>query len=171
MFATIFLPNFFLQAVLRHDPLATETPVALIDDEAAKAVILQLNHPAERAGVSVGMTASQGLARCLALVVRQRQREQERILDELLLQFCHSLSPFIEATAPGLCTVQFTDDRPSAPRVETMVEQLGRAGVRALAGIARTPDTSLLAAHLARPVLQVGDTKTFLASLPLETLL
>jgi hypothetical protein len=28
----------------------------------------------------------------------------------------------------------------------------------------------LLVAHLARPVLQIGDAKTFLASLPIETL-
>lgn len=171
MFATILLPNFFLQAVLRHDQTAAETPIALIDDEAAKAVILQINQPAEKAGVTVGMTASQGLARCLELIVKTRQREQERIVGDLLVQFSHSLSPFVEATAPGICTVQFTDPRQACVRVEEMVDQLARNGLRAVAGLAHNPDTSLLAAHLARPVLQVGDTKTFLASLPIETLL
>jgi len=32
------------------------------------------------------------------------------------------------------------------------------------------PDTSFLAAHLARPVLQMDDAKEFLAPLPIETL-
>ncbi len=36
--------------------------------------------------------------------------------------------------------------------------------------IAPTPDASFLAAHLAKPVLQVDDAKDFLAPLPIETL-
>ena len=32
------------------------------------------------------------------------------------------------------------------------------------------PDTSFLAAHLAKPVLQVDDAQKFLAPLPIETL-
>ena len=40
----------------------------------------------------------------------------------------------------------------------------------AQAGIASAPDTSFLAAHLAKPVLQVDNAKNFLAPLPIETL-
>ncbi len=170
MFATIFLPNFYLQAALRHQPELTGQPVALLDDEAAKALIIQRNQPAEAAGIRIGMTASQGLARCLELIVKMRLREQERMLDELLLQFSHTLAPYVEATGPGLCTVQFTDDRNLSEKTERMIAHLTASGLNACAGIAQTPDASLLAAHLARPVLQIGDTKTFLASLPLETL-
>ncbi|MEO5720036.1 MAG: hypothetical protein ABIR71_01025 [Chthoniobacterales bacterium] len=170
MFATIFLPNFYLQAALRHQPELACRPVALIDDQAAKAVIIQLNRAAEEAGVRVGMTPSQGLARALELTVKTRIREQERLLDQLMLQFSYTLTPYVEATAPGLCTVQFTDDRDLATKVEHMITQLTAHHLTACAGIAQTPDTSLLAAHLARPVLQIGDTKTFLASLPIETL-
>ena len=170
MFATIHLPNFFLQAALRHETELDGKAVALIDDQAPKAVIIQLNQAAEEAGVHCGMTPSQGLARSLALIVRTRQRPQERILAQLLLHFSHTLTPYVEATAPGLCTVQFTDARNVSAKVERMVAQLADAGIVACAGIAQTADTSLLAAHLARPVLQVGDTKKFLASLPIETL-
>lgn len=170
MFATIYLPNFYLQAALRHQPGLAHQPVALIDDQAAKAVIIQLNRPAEKAGVRSGMTPSQGLARCLELIVKTRVRTQERLLDELLLQFSYTLAPYVEATAPGLCTVQFTDNRNLGAKVEAMIAQLDQSEITACAGIAQTPDISLLAAHLARPVLQVDDTKTFLASLPIETL-
>jgi protein ImuB len=171
MFATIHLPNFYLQAALRHETKLVGKPVALIDDLAARAVIMQLNQAADEVGVRVGMTPSQGLARSLALVVKTRTRAQERTLEQLLLHFSYTLTPYVEATAPGVCTVQFTDTRNLTGKVERMVAQLAEAGIAACAGIAQTADTSLLAAHLARPVLQVGDTKTFLASLPLETLL
>lgn len=170
MFATIYLPNFYLQAALHHQPELAFQPVALIDDQAAKAVIIQSNRTAEEAGVRLGMTPSQGLARCLELIVKTRTRAQERLLDELFLQFSYTLTPYVEATAPGLCTVQFTDHRNLGTKVERMIAQLTASGITACAGIAQTADTSLLAAHLARPVLQVGDTKTFLASLPIETL-
>ena len=46
MFATIYVPNFYLQAALRHQPELHGTPVALIDDQEAKAV----DHSAERRG-------------------------------------------------------------------------------------------------------------------------
>ncbi len=170
MFTTIYLPNFYLQAALRHQPELALRPVGLIDEQVAKAVLIQLNRPAEAAGVRVGMTPSQGLARSLDLRVKVRASAPERALDELLLQLSYTLAPYVEATAPGLCTVQFTDERQVGEKVERVIAQLTDQGITACAGIAQTPDTSLLAAHLARPVLQVGDIQTFLASLPIETL-
>ena len=170
MFATIYLPNFYLQAALRHEPESVDTPVALIDGEAAKAVIIELNEAAAQAGVTIGMTPSQGLARYLPLLVRTRARAQEKLLGETLLQFAFSLAPYVEATAAGVATVQFTDTRRASSNVERVVASLAGAGISARAGIADTPDASLLAAHLATPVLQVNDTRDFLAPLPIETL-
>ena len=170
MFATVYVPNFYLQAVLRHQPELAAAPVGLIDDREAKAAIIQLNELAEAAGVKCGMAPSQGLARCLELVVKTRLRNQEQLLGELLLQFACTLAPYVEATAPGICTVQFTDTKNIAHNVARVIEQLGEGGVVAQAGIAPTPDASLLAAHLGNPVLQINDAKDFLAPLPIETL-
>ncbi|MFN2508187.1 MAG: hypothetical protein ABR589_05385 [Chthoniobacterales bacterium] len=170
MFATIYLPNFYLQAALRHQADLIAKPVALLDDQEDKAVIIQLNQAAEEVGVRCGMTPSQGLARHLDLVVKTRLRAQEKLLDELLLHFSSTLAPYVEATAPGVCTVQFTDRRQVKAKVERVIQQIGEAGISAQAGIALTPDASLLAAHLAKPVLQVEDAKDFLAPLPIETL-
>lgn len=170
MFATIYLPDFYLQAARRHQPELVSTPVALIDDRTPKPVILQLNEAAQAAGVQCGMTPTQGLARCLQLVIKTRARAQEQAITQIVLQLAYSLSPFIEATAPGVCTIEFTDTTRLAVRVSAVVKQLAEAQLKAQAGIAQTPDTSLLVAHLARPVLQIGDAKTFLASLPIETL-
>jgi len=170
MFATIYLPNFYLQAATRHQPQLRSKPVALIDQKEAKAVIMQLNEPAEEAGVQKGMTPSQGLARCLSLVVKTRSHLQEKLIDEILLQHAFTLAPYVEATAPDACTIQFTDNRDLAAKLSRVIEQLAKCEITAQAGIANLPDASFLAAHLAQPVLQVDDAKKFLAPLPIETL-
>lgn len=170
MFATIYLPNFYLQAALRHEVDLVGKPVALLNTEQAKPVILQLNQAAIEAGVCQGMTPSQGLARCLQLVIKIRNRAQEKLLDEILLQHAFTLAPYVEATAPGISTVRFTDNRNLKEKVFQVIERLGAMELVAQAGIANTPDTSFLAAHLARPVLQIDDAQNFLAPLPIETL-
>ncbi len=43
MFATIYLPNFYLQAATRHQPELKAEPVALIEEQERKPVIIQLN--------------------------------------------------------------------------------------------------------------------------------
>lgn len=170
MFATVYAPNFYLQAALRYQPELADKPVALIDEQEAKAAIIQLNRAAEEVGVVCGMTPSQGLARCLQLVVKCRLRAQEKCMTEMLLHFCYTLAPYIEATAPGVCTVQFTDARHVTREVERVIAQLEDAGIIAQAGIAPTADVSFLAAHLAQPVLQINDAKDFLAPLPIDTM-
>ena len=170
MFATIYLPNFYLQAALRHQSELCAKPVALIDEKDKKAVIIQLNKAAEKAGVHKGMTPSQGLARCLSLVIKTRVQSQEKLIDEILLHYAFTLAPYVEATAPGVCTIQFTDNRNLGSKLSRVIEQLAECEISAQAGIAPTPDASLLVAHLARPVLQIEDAKQFLAPLPIETL-
>jgi nucleotidyltransferase/DNA polymerase involved in DNA repair len=171
MFATIYVPNFFLQAALRHQPELHDVPVGLINGEAAKAAIIQLNAAAEAAGVQLGMTPSQGLARTLQLVIKTHARDQEQVLDALLLHYASMLAPFVEATAPGVVTVQFTDTRRVFQNVDRVIARLRDSGITAQAGLAPTPDASFLAAHLAKPVLQIDSTAEFLAPLPIETLL
>ena len=170
MFATIYLPNFYLQAAMRHQPGLCAKPVALIEEQEKKPVIIQLNEAAEKAGICKGMTPSQALARSLQVVIKVRARPQEKSIQEILLHYAFTLSPFVEATAPGICTVQFTDHRHLKAKVTHVVHQLTECEIWAHAGIAPTPDTSFLAAHLARPVLQIDNAKKFLAPLPIEVL-
>ena len=170
MFATIYLPDFHLQAVLRHQPELRNKPVALIDDQEKKAVIAQLNAVAEQTGVRCGMTPSQGLARCLELVVKTRISSQEKLLQKILLHFAGTLAPYVEATGAGISTIQFTDTRNLMEKMARVIAELMDAEIVAQAGIASTPDASFLAAHLAKPLLQVHDASEFLATLPIETL-
>lgn len=170
MFATIYLPNFYLQAAMRHQPKLRAQPVALLEEQEKKPVIIQLNEPAEQAGIRKGMTPSQALARYLQVTIKARARTQEKSIQEMLLHYAFTLSPFVEATKPGICTIQFTDNRNLSAKVSRVIEQLAECEIIAQAGIALTPDTSLLIAHLARPVLEINDAKEFLAPLPIETL-
>jgi len=170
MFATLYLPNFYLQAAMRHHPKLRAQPVGLIDPSHKKVAIVELNDAAEKAGVVKGMTPSQALARCLQVAIRTRERAQEKLIGEILLQHAFMLSPFVEASAPGVCTVQFTDNRDLTAKLSRIVAKLTKCEIHAQAGIASLPDTSFLAAHLARPVLQIDEAKEFLAPLPIETL-
>jgi protein ImuB len=178
MFATILLPNFYLQAIVRHQPKLREKPLAVLDATATKAVILQLNEAAENEGVRAGMTPSQALARCLHLVIKARARDCEQQLSDILLHHAFMLSPFVEATAPGVCTVQFMQpNNPSSllpdrviEKLRCVIDLLARCDLVARAGIAEKPDASFLAAHRAEPVLEVKAAKEFLGPLPIETL-
>ena len=155
---------------MRHQPQLRDKPVALIETQERKAIIVQLNEPADKAGVCNGMTPSQALARCLSVIIKVRAPEQEKLISEILLQQAFTLSPYVEATAPGVCTVQFTDKRHVEAKLSRAVRSLAGCEIIAQAGIAPLPDTSLLAAHLASPVLQIDNAKKFLAALPIETL-
>src|SRR6266566_3875158 len=180
MFATIYVPNFYLQAATRYQPELRGKPVALIEEHERKPVIIQLNDAAEKTGIRKGMTPSQALARCLSVVIKARAYMQEQSIEEILVQCAFTLSPFVETTAAGICTVQLTANRNLSEkarhgesvlwRISRVIQHLAECEIRAQAAIAPTPDTSLLAAHLARPVLQVEDAKEFLAPLPIETL-
>ena len=170
MFATIYLPNFFLQSATRHQPELRERPVALIEEHDRKPIIVQLNEAAENAGIRNGMTPSQALARSLRVIIKVRAPTQEKSIQEILLHYSFTLSPFVEDTAPGVCTVQFTDCRNLSEKACRVIEQLAGCEIRAQAAIAPTVDSSFLAAHLARPMLQVEDAKEFLVPLPIETL-
>jgi hypothetical protein len=180
MFATIYLPNFYLQATLRHQVPWPTTPVAVIDEKDKKATIIQLNPAAEAAGIHKGMTPSQGLARSLSLVIKTRSHSQEKLIDQIVLHYAFTLSPYVEATGPGVCTVQFTkwhrhpaDDScagSACHKLSCVIDQLAECDVTAQAGLAQRPDTSFLAAHLARPVLRIENAKKFLAPLPIDIL-
>src|SRR2546430_17194110 len=116
------------------------------------------------------MTPSQALARCLHLVIKARARDCERQLSDILLHHAFMLSPFVEATAPGVCTVQFMQPIRLSEKLQNVIDLLAHCDLVARAGIAENRDASLFAAHLANPVLEVKETKEFLATLPIETL-
>ncbi|PYJ21890.1 MAG: hypothetical protein DME92_05185, partial [Verrucomicrobia bacterium] len=129
MFATIYLPNFYLQAATRHQPELRAKPMALIEGHERKPVIIELNEAAEKTGIRKGMTPSQALARCLRVVIKTRAQMQEKSMQEILIRYAFTLSPFVEASAPGICTTQFTDNRNLSEKLSRVIQHLAECEI------------------------------------------
>src|SRR6185437_11877426 len=145
MFAVIFIPNFSLQAVLRYEPDLRSRPVALVDPKDTKPAITQLTFAAQSCGVCAGLTASQAMARCAELIIKPRSPAQEESATEVLLQTAYAFSANIEATGPGLCTMElkglpFNSDSGAAEQwAQKIIEVLAQFHVEAKMGMAATP--------------------------------
>jgi protein ImuB len=133
--AVIQIPDFALQAVLRHESELRDRPVVLVEDtiqgtsasqpgiarnydgedaqRTAKAHIIQLTHAAFHSGVQPGMSVSQARARCRDLLVRSRSLSAEQSAQAALLECAWSVSSFVENTAPGLVTLQLCENASS----------------------------------------------------------
>lgn len=151
MYAVLYLAHFPLQAVLRTEPDAQGRAAALFADNTKKSIVLAVNPRAGAAGVELGMTAPQAVARCPALVIRTPSPAAEADACAALLAVGFTLSPLIEDTAPGVCTIDLkgTDPRQHEPTASSAVRQLQELGFAAAAGIAPTPLLALYAARAA----------------------
>jgi protein ImuB len=171
MFAVLHLADFALHAVLRNAPATRNAPAALFSASGKKSVVLAANAAARAAGVGRGMTAPQAVARCTHLLICSPSASAETEARAALFAASFALSPAIEDTAHGICTIDLrgVDPKKIPPALSLAVAQLARLGLPATAGLARTPLLALYAARAATLVLTVADEKSFLAPLPLAT--
>jgi protein ImuB len=172
MYAVIYIPEFFLQAVLRAEPGLEKRPVVLIDADAKKPVVLQLTEAARAAGIAEGMTPTQALARSTRLQIKNRSGSQEKAAEAALLQCAWSFSPSIESTGPGVCTL----DLAGLPNLQLnelaneMRQRLVMILLPAQIGIGENPWLALLAARAANPCCIVTNSTEFLNALPVESI-
>jgi len=172
MFAVVFIPNFYLQAALRHEPELIGKPVALVDESLPKPVIIQVTESARASGVCAGLTSTQAMARCRQIVIRPRLPSQEAAAMDTLLQCAYLFSPYVEITAPGICTLDLkgqphAGDEKFDQQVIALLEQFQ---LRVRLGVAPTPSVALHAAREAAPFLTVTYARLFLDRLPIERL-
>ena len=156
MFAVVFIPDFSLQAVLRLESDLQNQPVALIDSDLPKPNIVQLTSAARAKGVVEGLTPSQAMARCAELQIKSRSLAQEQSATEVLLQTAYAFSPNIEATAPGVCTMELKglgleSEAALAQWAKSISEALAQLNLRAQIGISITPSLALMAANAMVP--------------------
>jgi protein ImuB len=149
MFAVIYIRAFSLQAVLRIEPERVGLPVALMDATGRSPRILACTASALAAGVEPGQTAPQAMARCASVVLRTVQPEAEAEARAALLAAAGSISPQVEDTAPGVCTLQvagvFPEKRETV--IQAALAQLQQLGLTGTAGLAATPLLALYAAR------------------------
>ncbi|HZP58806.1 MAG TPA: DNA polymerase Y family protein, partial [Opitutaceae bacterium] len=166
-YAVLLVPDFALHALRRSEPALAGRPVALIAGEGRKAVITEVSPEAK--GVEPGFAATLAMARCRGIVLKTRRPEAETEAQRLLLAAAFTLSPRVEATAHGCCTIdlQGADEARTESAMRARIAELAQAGLPARAGAAATPLLAGYAARCAEPVLAVRDAKKFLESLPL----
>lgn len=175
MFAVIYIPDFALQAVLRHEPELAARPVALLDTPERQTVVKQLTRAARLAGVTEGLTPTQAMARCAHLVMKSRSLPQETAAREVLIQIAYNFSPRLEATADGVVTMDLQGlPLSAADEIKDWAMQIhaafARVELNAQIGIAATPDVAFYAARCAAPVLVVERADEFVPALPVEVL-
>ncbi len=176
MLAVLHVADFALQALLRAEPARpSAAPAALIDPHSRPARVLACTPAAHARGVSPGQTSAQALARCENLRLLPPRPEAEAEAAAGLLAAAFSLSPFVEATAPGVCTIQI-EALPPARREPALRQALAHLDSLGLAATAGTGSTPLLALYAARhatwpdaPLFLPDNERAFLARLPLAT--
>ena len=136
MFAVLHFADFALHAVLRTAHAAPARPHALFAGTGKKSVLLAATATARAAGVEPGMTAPQAVARCPALVIHVPNATAEAEARAALLAVAFTLSPTIEDTAPGICTISLTgaDPEKTLPAAHAAVATLADLALPASAG-------------------------------------
>lgn len=170
MFAVLQIPDFPLHALLRFNPALRGEAVAVLEGEGRRARIAYKSGGADQ--VSVGMTAAQALAECASLQLVPPSLVGEREAGALLLTAGWSMAPRVEATGPGLITVDLTgvNLRQLRQRLPAIRAGLAVEGLPVRAGIAGNPVLARYAAYRADPECWVEDSRAFLMPLPVELL-
>src|SRR6266700_3144480 len=97
-FASVYVPNFMVQTVVRAEPDLRDRAVALVDGSPPLWKIVAANEAALQAGIELGMGGSQATQFC-KVEIRQRSEGQEKAAHAALLDVGWSVSPRIEDTA------------------------------------------------------------------------
>jgi len=168
MFAVLRLPAFALQAILRVEPDLQRQPVALLAAGRRGAVVTECNAAATAAGVEPGYSAPRAQARCPGIELRTPQPELEHEAAAALLAVAFSVTAYVEATAPGVCTLGL--DKLAAVRrrdsVQRALAELALLRFEATGGLGATPLLALYAAQRAGAGEVLLADRRFLASLP-----
>lgn len=169
-FAVIVLPEFALQAAVRLEKAWEGRPCVLLEERGRKAVAVQVDARARDGGVILGMTAPQVLARCPDAVLLERSPGREALARETLLSAAFTVSPRVEETEEGVCTIDLrgVPCKGLIDRARRLVLELEELGFNPRIGFGGNPLLALYAAREATPVLALEDESAFLAALPLE---
>jgi len=98
-FASIHIPGFLIQSVVRSESALRDRAIALVDGTPPLWAVIAANKAALQAGIQLGMAKSQAAQFC-AIEIRHRSQPQEKAAHAALLDLGWSMSPRIEDTAP-----------------------------------------------------------------------
>ena len=104
-FASIYVPDFLVQSVIRGEPALRDRPIALISGSPPLWSVVAANPAAFAAGIQLGMTKAQATHFCNVQICH-RSEAKERAAHAALLDVAWSISPRVEDTARTLsCSI------------------------------------------------------------------
>jgi protein ImuB len=175
-FASIHVPNFLVQAVVRAEPNLRDRAVALVDGTPPIWNVVAANEAALHSGIELGMAKSQA-AQFSAVEIRRRSRLQEKSAHAALLDLGASVSPRMEDTALDTIILDIAGLASLFGNEENIATQLMRraSGLGFAANVAVSSNLEV-AVHAARDfsgitLIPPGEEAKRLGSLSLRALL
>ncbi len=176
--ATVLIPRFAIALSCRADPTWLLEAVALVEDDSATAMILEINGKAAKAGVAVGITFAQGEMLCpgLTRVLHDCQYEEESAVKvcELLQQ----IVPTIKRVGPG-CFVTEAEGFEhlyggESQLAQRLIDAIKTYGLPVQIGVADNQFAARVAAEISRgyacTIVPSGQAQSFLQPLPIKHL-
>jgi protein ImuB len=150
MFASIHVPDFSVEAIVRHQPELRNKPVAIVDGKPPILIVAGLNTRARDAGIDIGMTKFQA-EQLPNTAIRQRSLNQETSAQAALLDCASAFSPRVEDTCPGTVVLDIEGlDRlfgSDTELAENLLREVLKAGLMAHIALASNPDAATCAAR------------------------
>jgi protein ImuB len=173
--ASIHVPEFPLQAVIRAEQELRGRAVALMEGNPPLCHIVVANSSALQVGIELGMTKSQ-VVDFQNVEIRQRSSTHEKAAHAALLDLGWSISPNVEDTAPdtilldlaGLTSLSSSDEAIA----HRLVQQATNLGLDVHVAIASNAEAALLAARgfSGISVIPAGEESKCLGRLPITAL-
>jgi len=174
-FASIFVPNFPVQAVVRAEPALGERALALIEGNPPLCSVVAVNEKAAQMGIEIGMTKTDA-EQFAGAEILSRSPAQEKVAHAVLLDIGWSVSPRIEDTAQdtivldlsGLASLFGAEKQIGAH----LIERAAACGLQVNVAIASNIETALIAARgfAGITVIPTGEESHYLGRLPVGAL-
>jgi protein ImuB len=174
-FASVFIPDFMIQAVVRAESDLHNQAVALLSGTPPLWNVVAANPQALRAGIKLGMTKSQVTEFC-NVQVRHRSESLEKSAHAALLDIGWSISPRVEDTSADTIVLDLDGLQTLLGSEENIAKEL----VRRISNIGLTPRIAIAAiieaaVHAARgcpgiTLIPDGEESAHLSRLPVEVL-
>src|SRR5215831_14501678 len=149
-YACIFVPDFFVEAIVRAEPELRSQAVAVAEGKSPLEKIIAVNESARHASVAPGMTKLQAEL-CDKITLRDRSELQETAAHHALLDCAQSFSPRTEDVAPDTLLLDISGlEKLFGPVPKIAREIFHRAsamGLETNVAVSQTLETALLAAR------------------------
>lgn len=166
------MPLLAVEHQMRRDSLPPHEPIALLERWNSSMRVWRCNTAAVRAGVRIGMSATEARAVLPALHVTPHRCEEDRQILETLADWANCLSPIVQPEPPDVLLVDVTGCerlfRGESNLLRLGIEGLAAKGISARGAIADTLGAAWAVAHAGSTptVVPPGEATAALAPLP-----